>query len=104
MYAEFENIQENLDDYIDGFIVWYQEYGGPALDRDITRRQVILTAMDSLMLSVSAVLNYLKMYPKAEWHTIKHCHDRRKETDLTNMLQVMKNGLRTIEEFDGAQV
>jgi hypothetical protein len=108
--ADFENVHANLDEYIDTFVALYREQGGPAVDRAVVRRAIILTAVDSLMLMVNAVPKCLRLCPAEEWSTIQGLDDPRLAGAaggrgfVRRTLKVLLNGLRVIEEMDGAQV
>mmetsp|Transcript_69829 Transcript_69829/g.220420 ORF Transcript_69829/g.220420 Transcript_69829/m.220420 type:complete len:376 (-) Transcript_69829:104-1231(-) len=105
--AEFENIQQNMDEYIDAFIAMYHEYGGALLSRDIFRLTVMVTALQNCMIMVSALPNALKQCPQREWLTIRDRHDPRiadnvdcKSTLRTNV-HVLIITVRLLEEMEG---
>merc|ERR1712187_445754 len=75
--AEFDQVKENFDDYVDCYLEKYQEYGGPALDRDLTMMQIKVTALQNTMIMIAAVPNSLKQCGPKEWATIKDRHDPR---------------------------
>jgi len=103
--AEFEEIRDNLNEYVDAFIAMYKEYGGPELETREVKRGMFLTALDNLSFMVAAVPNCIKQCPVKEWATIEDRHDPRVAGDiggkstLRTTLRVMDNGLRMIEEL-----
>jgi len=103
--SDFENIRDNLDDYMDAFITSYRESGGPQLDPDVFRADVYLTALANLSQMCAAIPNSIKMCKESEWETIKDRYDPRiagnidgKSTLRSTLIQV-NNGLRMIEEM-----
>lgn len=108
--AEFENVKENMDEYIDAFTKMYHEYGGPMLDRELCRITVLVTALQNCMIMVAALPNALKQCPTKEWTTIKDRHDPRiadnvdnKSTLRTN-IHVLNVTVRVLEEMEADKV
>jgi len=108
--AEFDQIKNNLAEYIDGFNTMYSDFGGPKLNKDVMRMAIIITALQNTMFMVAAVPNCLTMCPLKEWETIQDRHDLRISSNvggkstLRTTLQVMNNGLRMLEEMQADQV
>jgi len=108
--AEFEDIAENLDEYINAFVEEYQRCGGPWLDHDTVRTGIVLTSFQNLYFMVESVPNCLRQCPEKEWATIQDRYDPRisanvgGKSTLRTTLQAMLNGVRIIEELKGDEV
>lgn len=106
--ADFDQVRDNLDDYIEGFKDTYHEYGGPLVDSEQMRMRVLITSMENMMFMVAAVPNCFKMCPTKEWATIMDVHDPRVannidgKSTLRTTIHVLNNGIRVLEEMDGA--
>mmetsp|Transcript_65165 Transcript_65165/g.143932 ORF Transcript_65165/g.143932 Transcript_65165/m.143932 type:complete len:1175 (+) Transcript_65165:132-3656(+) len=111
IYAEdFPCVKANLEDYIDVFIKTLQAHGGPRLDANRIRTQVILTAFETVFNMVNGVPNCLKAVSAKEFATIKDRFDpliagnvNGKSTHRTTCF-VMNSGIRIIEEMGGDQI
>jgi len=108
--AEFEDIQANLDEYIDSFIEMYQRNGGPRLDHNAVKTGIVLTSFQNLYFMVESVPNCIRQCPAKEWATIQDRHDPRVSSNvggkstLRTTLQAMANGTRIIGELEGDKV
>lgn len=104
--ADFDNIQESLDKYINVFIEVYQEHGGPKLDKQRFKTQVLLASLGNTMFMVRAVPDCFKMCDRKQWPTIMERSDPRVadningKSTLRTTLQVMTNGLRVLQELE----
>merc|ERR1712217_57664 len=108
--SEFENIRDNLDDYIAMFVTTYQRFGGPQLDPNRVRLHVFQTMVANCNQMMQAIPNCMKMCPAKEWDTIKDRHDPRiagnidGKSTLRSTLRQTDNGIRMIEECGGDKV
>mmetsp|Transcript_75238 Transcript_75238/g.166438 ORF Transcript_75238/g.166438 Transcript_75238/m.166438 type:complete len:719 (-) Transcript_75238:109-2265(-) len=108
--GEFEDIKENLVEYIGAFISMYQAYGGPELEYNVLKQGIIITALQNMMWMVAAIPDTLRMCPAKDWGTIQDRHDPRIAGDIGNKstlrttLKVLENGLRMIEEMRGSDL
>merc|ERR1712176_105714 len=82
--AEFDQIKDNFDAYLDAFIRMYQEYGGPPISKESVELMTIITALQNCMIMIAAIPNSLKMCPPKEWSTIKDRHDPRIAGNIDN--------------------
>jgi len=104
--ADFEQTRDNLDEYIDQFLATYSEYGGPSLDADVFRMQVLLTTFGNMMFMVRAVPDCLKMCSPKEWATVADRNDPRiagninGKSTLRTTFHVLNHGLRWLGEED----
>jgi len=108
--SEFENIRDNLDDYVALFVSVYHEWGGPQLDPNIVRQHIFLTALANTNQMSQAIPNCFKMCPPKEWETIKDRHDPRVagnidgKSTLRSTLRQTDNGVRLITEMKADEV
>lgn len=108
--ADFDHFHDNLDAYIDAFIETYAAEGGFELDKEVVRKQILLTSLGNTMFMVKAVPNCFKMVSQKDFATIKDRHDPRiadnifGKSTLRTTLHVLNNGLRVIEELKGDKV
>jgi len=108
--ADFDQVQENLSDYMDAFITAYSESGGPTIEKDVLEAQILLTSMENMEFMVRSVPNSLRMCPKKEWATIKDRHDPRiagnvdGKSTLRTTLHALNNGIRIMEEMKADEV
>mmetsp|Transcript_59363 Transcript_59363/g.133752 ORF Transcript_59363/g.133752 Transcript_59363/m.133752 type:complete len:667 (-) Transcript_59363:79-2079(-) len=103
--SDFENIKENLDDFVDVFVEAYSRCGGPSLDRAVVLMHIHLTSISNCSQMMQAIPNCMKMCSAKEWETITDKHDPRiagnidgKSTLRSTLIQVA-NGIRMIEEM-----
>eukprot|EP00416_Gambierdiscus_australes_P040461 CAMPEP_0171114770 /NCGR_PEP_ID=MMETSP0766_2-20121228/86079_1 /TAXON_ID=439317 /ORGANISM="Gambierdiscus australes, Strain CAWD 149" /LENGTH=121 /DNA_ID=CAMNT_0011577073 /DNA_START=6 /DNA_END=368 /DNA_ORIENTATION=- len=99
-----------MQDYVEFFVMVYTQHGGPLLDKQVVREQIMLTALQNCMIMVSALPNSLKQCSQKEWLTIKDRHDPRiadnvdnKSTLRTNM-HVLTITVRLMEEMGADEV
>jgi len=103
--AEFEQVRDNLPDYLDTFILAYQESGGPKLEKEKLRRMVLLTALGNIMFMVKAVPNCFTMCSAESFATVTDRRDPRVSEDvhgkstLRTTLHVLDSGLRVLDEL-----
>jgi hypothetical protein len=108
--SDFDEVKKNLDDYVGQFVTKYQEHGGPAIDKEMLRRGMLLTAMQNTYFMVISVPGCLKMCKAKEWATIKDRHDPRisgnvdGKSTLRTSIHVLGSGIRVIEELEGDKV
>jgi len=107
--AEFEQVRDNMEDYIAFFIDAYHYHGGPQLNAGVVKTMIMITALQNCMIMISAIPNSLKMCPAREFRTIKDRHDPRiagnidNKSTLRSCLHVLDNTVRVMEEMDGAR-
>lgn len=108
--ADYEQFQSHLQAYVDRFIAVYQENGGPKLDGEVFKAQVLMTSLGNMMFMVRAVPDCMKMCPTKEWATIEDRHDPRiagninGKSTLRTTLHVLNNGIRALEELGSDKV
>mmetsp|Transcript_78920 Transcript_78920/g.203279 ORF Transcript_78920/g.203279 Transcript_78920/m.203279 type:complete len:150 (+) Transcript_78920:3-452(+) len=95
----------HLDGYLTCLVDTYQEYGGPALDKEVIRVHFVLTALEQMFGLISAVPQIYRMCPKKEFATIKDRWDPRVgeniqgQSTLRLYIHVMNSIVRMIEEW-----
>jgi len=108
--GDYDALTENIGGYIDCLVTTYHEHGGPLLDKELLRKQFIVTAIEQLQGLCAAVPQIMRMCPKKEWATIKDRYDPRVaenidgKSTLRLYLQVMRTIMRIVEEWEGDKV
>lgn len=107
---DFEPFKAHLPKLLEVFSSSYQEFGGPALDEELLRRMVMLTALEQMLGLAAAVPQILRMCPQREWATIDDRYDPRiaenidGKSTLRLYLHVINTIVRIVEEMHADQV
>jgi len=108
--GDHDTLTANLDCYLQCFIETYHEYGGPLLDKEELKTQLIITAMEQMLGLVGAVPQIHRMVPKKNWQTIKDRWDPRiaenvqGQSTLRLYLHVMDSIIRIMQEWKGSEL
>jgi len=108
--GEFDDIDANMDKYLDCMVDTYYEFCGLKLDKEVLRMMFVLTALTQMFGLLAAIGQIYRMCPKKEFASIKDRYDPRigeninGKSTLRLYLQVMNTVCRMVQDWKADEV
>lgn len=86
--SEIEMLDEHLQDLLSSFAETYSQEGGPTLDMQQLRRDMMLAALDQAVGILGALPMIYRVIPKKQWPTVADRHDERLSNNFLTRMYV----------------